>query len=80
MEDIFEPIVVDTPKSVSLVVKTLFSNDVKLVRSGFIPSDLEMEEITEIKNTITEHPEWSDYEVASWIIDNENIIEGSDSE
>lgn len=71
MEDIFKPIVVDTPEGVSVVVKTLFSNDVKLVRSGYIPSDLETEEITEIKKTITEHPEWSDYEVASWIIDEE---------
>lgn len=71
MEDIFKPIVVDTSEGVSVVVKTLFSNDVKLVRSGYIPSDLETEEITEIKKTITEHPEWSDYEVASWIIDNE---------
>ncbi len=71
MEDIFKPIVVNTPEGVSVVVKTLFSNDVKLIRSGYIPSDLETEEITEIKKTITEHPEWSDYEVASWIIDNE---------
>lgn len=71
MEDMFEPIVLNTPKGVSVVVKTLFSNDVKLVRSGYIPSDLETEEITEIKKTITEHPEWSDYEVASWIIDKE---------
>lgn len=71
MEDIFKPIVVDTPEGVSVLVKTLFSNDVKLVRSGYIPSDLETEEITKIKKTITEHPEWSDYEVASWIIDEE---------
>lgn len=71
MEDIFKPIVVNTPKGASVVVKTLFSNDVKLVRSGYIPSDLEAEEIIKIKKTITEHPEWSDYEVASWIIDNE---------
>lgn len=71
MEDIFKPIIVNTPEGVSVVVKTLFSNDVKLVRSGYIPSDLETEEITEIKKTITEYPEWSDYEVASWIIDKE---------
>ena len=71
MDDIFEPIVVNTPKGVSVVIKALFSNDVKLVRSGYVPSDLETEEITKIKKTIIEHPEWSDYEVASWIIDNE---------
>lgn len=71
MEDIFEPIVVDTPEGISVVVKALFSKDVELVRSGYIPSDLETEEITKIKNTITEHPKWSDYEVASWIIDKE---------
>lgn len=71
MEDMFKPIIVNTPEGVSVVVKTLFSNDVKLVRSGYIPSDLETEEITEIKKTITEHPGWSDYEVANWIIEKE---------
>ncbi len=69
--DILEPIVVDDPEGAKKVVKTLYANDVKWVRADQPLSDLEQEEIQAIKKAIAEHPEWNDYEVASWVLDQE---------
>ncbi|MCR5227310.1 MAG: hypothetical protein K6E27_08875 [Eubacterium sp.] len=69
--DILEPIVINDPEGAKKVVKTLYANDVKWVRADQPPSDLEQEEIQAIKMAIAEHPEWNDYEVASWVLDQE---------
>ena len=69
--DIFEPVVVNDPEGAKVVVKALYANDVKWVRANQPPSDLEQEEIKAIQKAISEHPDWSDYEVASWVLEQE---------
>ena len=71
MDNILEPIEVNNPESAKKLIKALWSHEVMLVRNGYRPSVIDSKEIAEIEKAIAEHPKWSDYEVASWVIDNE---------
>lgn len=71
MDNILEPVEVNNPESSKILIKTLYSHEVMLVRNGYRPSVIDSKEIAEIEKAIAKHPEWNDYEVASWVIDNE---------
>ena len=71
MDNILEPVEVNNPESAKILIKTLYSHEVMLVRNGYRPSVIDSKEIAEIEKAIAEHPEWNNYEVASWVIDNE---------
>lgn len=71
MDNILEPVEVNNPESSKILIKTLYSHEVMLVRNGYRPSVIDSKEIAEIEKAIAEHPEWNNYEVASWVIDNE---------
>ena len=69
--DITEPITIDDTGQVIRMIKILYSKDIESIRNGDEPIYFWKHEVKEIKRIISEHPDWDDYEVASWIIDGE---------
>ena len=62
MDNILEPVEVNNPESSKILIKTLYSHEVMLVRNGCRPSVIDSKEIAEIEKAIAEHPEWNNYE------------------